>query len=113
MNIEPVIIQYLIGKLNRNSVYGDVPETPEDEFIVVDKTGSDREDKITTSTIAIQSTAPSKERASEVNEEVKTAMDEIIELGCIDDCQLNSDYNFSNIEKKGHRYQAVFEVTHR
>ena len=113
MNLEPVVINYLIGKLNITSVYGEVPETPVGDYIVVDKTGSDVENRITTSTIAIQSYSPTKASASELNDSVKAAMDEIIELRAIDDCQLMSDYNFSNPEKKDHRYQAVFEITHR
>lgn len=113
MNIEPIIIDYLKRKLVTDSVYGEIQEKPEEKYIVVDKTGSDTEDKVTTSTIAIQSTAPSKALASDTNEEVKDAMDEIIELPCIYDCQLMSDYNFTNVARKEHRYQSVFEITHR
>ena len=113
MNLEPVVINYLSEKLNMSSVYGEVPEKPESRYVVVDKTGSDVDNRITTSTVAIQSSAPTKAMASELNEEVKTAMDEIITLEVIYDCQLMSDYNFTNTEKKEHRYQAVFEITHR
>ena len=113
MNIEPVIINYLITELGTDNVYGEVPENPEGEYFIVDKTGSDYENRLTSSTIAIQSYASSKYRASELNEQVKAAMDRIIKLRVIDDCQLISDYNFTNIAKKEHRYQAVFEVTHR
>ena len=112
MNIETVVINYLTTELS-SSVYGEVPESPENEYFVVDKTGSDVEDRITTSTVAIQSHARSKARASDLNELVKAAMDRIISLRVIDDCQLMSDYNFTNIEKKEYRYQAVFEITHR
>ena len=40
------------------------------------------------------------------------AMEEIESIEEIAGCHLNSDYNFSNISKKQHRYQAVFEITH-
>ena len=81
--------------------------------IVVDKTGSDAENRLITSTVTIQSYAKSKARASELNEMIKSVMDESVALRTIDDCQLNSDYNFTDIEQKRHRYQAVFEITHR
>lgn len=113
MSIEPVIINYLITELQINSVYGEMQDNPEEEYIIVDKTGSDYENRVTTSTIAIQSHARSKARASEINELVKNAMDKSVELKDIYDCQLMSDYNFTNIEKKEYRYQAVFEITHR
>lgn len=112
MNIEPVIINYLIEELHTESVYAEVPEVPEEEYFIIDKTGSDTENRITTSTIAIQSYGPSKMRASEMNENVKTVMDDICRLSVIGDCKLMSDYNFSNIAKREHRYQAVFEITH-
>ena len=113
MNIEPVVIDYLKTELQTDSVYGEVQENPEEEYYVVDKTGSDAENRIITSTIAIQSYARSKARASDKNEMVKEVMDRIIRLPVIDDCQLMSDYNFTNTAKKEYRYQAVFLITHR
>ena len=113
MNIEPVIIDFLKTKLDTSSVYGEVQEKPEDEYFIIDKTGSGTENRITTSTIAIQSYAKSKARASDLNEQIKGAMDEAVILRIIDDCQLVSDYNFTDIATKRYRYQAVFEVTHR
>ena len=114
MNLEPVIINYLNNELRTYPAYGEVQENPEDEYFVVDKTGSDVENRLTTSTVAIQSCSKiSKSRASELNEMVKTAMDSIVRLPVIDDCQLMSDYNYTNIETKEYRYQAVFEITHR
>ena len=48
----------------------------------------------------------------EINEEVKAAMDEIIVLPEISRSKLNSDYNFTDTEKKRYRYQAVYDITH-
>lgn len=113
MSIEPIIIDYLKTELQTQSVYGEVQANPEEVYFVIDKTGSDIENMITTSTVAIQSYAQSKAQASDYNEKVKEAMDKIIRLPVIDDCQLMSDYNFTNTAKKEYRYQAVFLVTHR
>ena len=55
MNIEATIIDYLRGKLATDNVYGEIPDSPTGEFFVVDKTGSSTENRICTSTVAIQS----------------------------------------------------------
>lgn len=112
MNIETILIKYLQDALNTDNVFAEVPEVPVDEYWVVDKTGSSTVDRITTSTVAIQSYAGSKLLASEANEKLKEAMDSIVALNEIGGCHLNSDYNFTNTAKRQHRYQAVYDITH-
>ena len=112
MDIEAKIIDYLRTALRTEDVYGEIPDTQPEEYYVIDKTGSATENLICTSTVAIQSYAGSKARASELNEGVKAAMEDFMFQEDISDCHLNTDYNFSNIAKKQHRYQAVFEITH-
>ena len=112
MNIEATVIEYLMTALDTDNVYAEIPDNRADEFFVVDKTGSSTENWLCTSTIAIQSYGKSKLRAAELNEELKEAMEGIEALDDIAGCYLTNDYNFSNIAKKQHRYQAVFEITH-
>lgn len=112
MNIEFKVINYLKETLETDRVYGEKPDSPEGEFFVVDKTGSSIENRITTSTLAIQSYGPNKARASELNEILKAAMDLMPREKEIGACKLLSDYNYTNIAKKEHRYQAVFNITH-
>ena len=50
--------------------------------------------------------------AASLNEEVKQAMDDLISLNEICRSQLNSDYNFTDRNKRIYRYQAVYDVTH-
>lgn len=50
--------------------------------------------------------------AAELNEKVKSAMDEIVELDEVTRCELNSDYNYTDTSRKKYRYQAVFDITH-
>jgi len=113
MIIETEIIRYLQTALDTDRVYAEVPEDASGNFIVIDKTGGGSTDYINTATIAVQSYGSSKLRAIELNESVKTAMKDLIFFSDgISDCRLVTDYNFSNIAKKQHRYQAVFEITH-
>lgn len=105
--MERTIIEYLSGVLNV-PVYGEVPGSPENQFVVIDKTGSATENYITTITIAIQSYANTKYEASDLNETVIKAMETMPHYGGI---HLITDYQFNNPAVKRYRYQALFEIT--
>ncbi len=109
--IEKIIKDYLEKKLSVN-VYLEYPDTPTESFVILDKTGSSRENLIPAATFAVQSYARSKYEAAELNELVKIAMDELIELDEVTSSKLNSDYPFPDIKRKKYRYQAVYDVTH-
>ena len=108
--IEKVVLDYLETKLEVGC-YLEVP-SEQSSFIVIEKTGSSDEDGIYGATIAIQSYAPSLYEAASLNEQVKDAMKDIVELDEVSDCDLNSDYNFTNTLTKQYRYQAVFDLIH-
>lgn len=122
--IEQILITYLLNRTSAGTdVYCERPETPPYEYIIIEKTGSDTVNKITTSTIAIQSISNSLEggsmlQAITLNDEVKDALlgaDEdygLVELDDIVSVELNSDYNFTDTETKEYRYQAIFNITH-
>ena len=90
----------------------EVPAEPPATFVVIDKTGSSRLNLVNEATLAIQSYAATKAQAAELNERVKTAMDNIITLADIGGVKLNSDYNFTNTQTKKYRYQAVYVLTY-
>ena len=111
--IEKVILDYLnqhIGRL----VWMEIPKGEDlpEEYVLMDKTGSSCKDHIHTAIIALQSSADSMINASALNEIVKSTMDNLIELDEIGSSKLNSDYNFTDTQKKKYRYQAVYEITH-
>ena len=118
--IEKTVLDYLGTHLLIGTtpvpVYMQEPENSRPEtkktFVVVEKTGSGRENRIYTATIAIQSYAPTLYEAASLNELVKTAMDGITSLDGVSDSQLNSDYAFIKTSTKQPRYQAVFDLTH-
>ena len=111
--IEAVIISYLQDKTAaEKNVYAEIPKNAPSTFIVIEKTGSNTENRITTATIAIKSYAGSLIAAASLNEEVKVAMDESPVIDDIASCKLNSDYNFTDSTAKQYRYQAVFQITH-
>ncbi len=122
--IESIILTYLINRTSAGTnVYAERPTNIPDMYIKVEKTGSRRENLITTSTFAIQSISDSLQggsmlQAMTLNDEVKAALlgDRdgygIIELDEIANIELNSDYNFTDTETSEYRYQAIFTITH-
>lgn len=109
--IEKIVIDYLEESLGI-PVYAEYPENAEALFCVVEKTGSRRDEMIDFSTIAIQSYAPTLYMAAELNLRVKAVMEDIMDLPSINEAELNGDYNFTDLEMKRYRYQAIYEITH-
>lgn len=108
--IEKTILDYLTASLSV-PVYMERPEVNPESYVVIEKTGSGRYDRIETATLAIQSYACSMYEAATLNEAVKAAMDEAVNLDSIARVLLNSDYNYTDTASKSYRYQAVFDVT--
>ena len=109
--IEKIVLDYLNDALNV-PVYMEMPEDKPDRFVLIEKTGSSRENYIDFATITIQSYAESLYYASALNEDVKQAMDDIIALDTVSRAELNSDYNFTDTETKRYRYQAVYDLVY-
>lgn len=107
--IEEFLINYLNGKL-AVEVYGDIPTPMPTRFITVEKTGSSELNYIQQATIAIQSWAETRYEAMVINEMVKNAMKEAVELDEISRSHCRTDYNYTDTTTKRYRYQAVFEV---
>jgi hypothetical protein len=110
MIIEKVICDYLSNKLNI-PVLPEKPKRPYGRMVFVEKIGGG-DGFIKNSTLAIQSYEESLYKAAELNELVKDAMRDIIELNEICRVDLNSDYNWTDTETKEYRYQAVYDIIH-
>lgn len=109
--VEIILYEYLSEEASV-PVYMMIPPSPPDKYIVIEKTGSERANYITTATVAIQSYAPTLYEAAELNEEVKALMDNAVELPDVSSSKLQTDYNFTNTASKQPRYQAVYDVTY-
>ncbi len=81
-------------------------------YVLLDKTGSSRQNHIITSTFAVQSYGASLLEAAQLNEEVEEAMAGLLELDEITKVDLETDYNFTNTTTKQYRWQAVYHITH-
>lgn len=81
-------------------------------FILLDQTGSDETNHITTTTIAVQSYGATLWDAMVLNEKVKAAMKRFVRLDNVTRVELETDYNFTNTTTKQYRWQAVYNITH-
>lgn len=109
--IETVVLDYLNRAL-ASPCYMEMPEDPSGSFVIIEKTGSSVTNRITKANFAIQSYADSLYDAAALNEQVKEAMESMVELDTISKVELNSDYNYTDMALKAYRYQAVFVLTY-
>ena len=75
--IEEIVFNYLKNKLNVPVTFENINEV---EYVLIGKSGSSRFDFTNTATFFIQSYSSSKYKASLLNEKVKDAMYDLIEL---------------------------------
>lgn len=108
--IEKIVKKYLSENLTV-PVKLEKPEKQNPPYVVIDKTGTRRKDFIETTTLALQSYGETKQKAAELNEIVKAAMDNLISLPIISASDLDTDYDFTNTQTKEYRYQAIYNVT--
>lgn len=109
--IEIIILNHLKDKLSV-PVRLEKPEPASNEYVLFEKTSSGRTNMLSSSTFAFQSYSDSMYGVSSLNEEVKKAVDSLIELDEIASVKLNTDYNFTDTTTKKYRYQAVYDIKH-
>nr|DAJ71501.1 MAG TPA: tail completion protein [Caudoviricetes sp.] len=109
--VEKIIKDYLQSNLGI-PVRLEEDDNLEEEYVLIEKTGSGEEEHISKATIAIQSYSASLFGAATLNERVKETMRKIIELDNICRCDLNTDYNYTDTARKRYRYQAVYDIVH-
>ena len=109
--IEVIILNYLKTQLTE-PVYLEKPANAPEKYVFFEKTGSGRSNRLSSSTFAFQSYAGSLFSTCELNEKVKRAVDNLINLDAIGKVKLNSDYNYTDTIAKNYRYQAVYDIYH-
>ena len=109
--IETTVLDYLRDRLGV-PVTMEVPEGASGTFVVLEKTGSSRQNYIRRATLAVQSYAPTLLLAAQLDDRVIEAMLALPKRDRVAACRLERDYNFTDTETKKYRYQAVFAVTY-
>ena len=109
--IELVILEYLSDTLEVPVSLEKAGQTSK-RYVIFEKTGSGKSNKLPSSVFAFQSYAESLYQAALLNDLVKEAVENMVVLPKIGRVQLNSDYNFTDTTTKQYRYQAVFDISH-
>ena len=92
----------------------EVPEDRPQSYVLLQKTGSRRVNRLDRATFAVQNIAPTLYEAAVLNEQVKAVMDGLPYAAAnVFRAELNSDYNFTDTETKERRYQAVYHITYK
>ena len=111
--IEKTILDYLSQELAETGIGVGLELPPGKDpakYVVIEKTGSSKVNRVLNATLAIQSYGPTLYDAASLNESIKTIMEEAVSLDDISKVSINSDYNFSDPDTKRYRYQAIFDV---
>lgn len=109
--IEAVVRNYLESA--GFQAYMETPVRPEEEYLLIEKTGSGRQNQIETATIAVQCISKkSLFRSAQMCEQMIEVMNDFSRLDEIFSCKLVSDYNYTNTATKEYRYQAIFTLSY-
>lgn len=115
--IEQTILNYLNTILDV-PVLMELPEVPSedfpnwpDQFVVIERVGGGKTNHVNQASFALQSYSMlSLYNAAALDDDVKTAMDNIIELPEIGGAKMASNYNHTDTRTKRYRYQCVYDI---
>lgn len=110
--IEITIKKYLEEK-TKKTVLLEHKENEPAQFFLIQKLGGGFRDGISNASFAIQSYANSKYECAVMNEDLKKAMLSAIELKDVSSVRLDSDYDYTDVQEKKHRYQAVYDIYYK
>lgn len=79
-------------------------------YVIIQRIGGSVDDHIHSVSFALQSVAGSLMEACLLNEEVKKAMESLIESPDVSKIVLDSDYEYIDTATKRYRYQAVYDM---
>lgn len=93
-------------------IFFEFPSRPPGTFVVLKVSGNGRENLLDAATLVADSYGTSLLATAELNDRVKTAMDELADLPQISSSRRAGDYPVFDTQNKKHRYQAVQNITH-
>lgn len=105
-------IKEFLEKVLELKVFFEMPKENLQQFILLEKIGSSKENYLKSSTYAFKSYAETLYEAAKLNEKCKNAVEKMIILNSVVGIHLNSDYPFPDTTTKQYRYQAVYDINH-
>lgn len=109
--IETTIIAYLNANL---TVYvgGEIPDKPPLRYVVVQKKGGERVNRIDTALFQFDAYAESLAAAAALCKDVMAVVEDMTDLDDICSCEYGGDFNATDTASKRYRYQAMYNITH-
>ena len=108
--IELMLKNFIDNNLNYPA-YMEIPNSPPDNFFVIEKVGGSRDEFIDSATVAIQTYAPSMYQTAKLSETmIDAVLNDFKSQPDVASVELNSSYNFPDTSTKRYRYQALFEI---
>lgn len=109
MLIEPIVLSYLQAKLDV-PVFMEIPAHPTDTFVTIQKIDAGERDHIFAVTLEIHSYAQSKFEAAELDDKVREAMENIVELDAISASKFGGGNDAPNTSTKMYRYRSYYNL---
>ena len=109
--IELVVLEQIKKEIGL-PVFMERPDRPPKSFVLIQKVGSAKTNHLESSVFAFQSYAETLYKAADLNQRLKKAISNLMELPKIAGIRLNGDYNFTDPEEGAYRYQAIFKINH-
>lgn len=116
--VEILVLKYL-EKMVDIPVLLEAPEVPSDEYptepkeyLIIEKTGETRTNRINTARVAVQSYGDSLYEVVKRDDVIRAIMEGCVEKDEFMLCKLVSSYNFTDTRRKKYRYQSVFEIVY-
>ena len=109
MDIERVVAKRILDATEIPTVL-EVPKERPDEFISVELTGTNGTRFIHTCTLAVQSWAKTRKRASEISRKVEDAVPGLTDEANIFSAVATGSYRWPDPDSRNERYQTTIEI---
>ena len=110
MMIEVKLYNFLKSRLNDVTVCLERPETKPDYYVLIERTGGMETNYISGATVDIISKAPTLYKAMELDEKVRNAMRDFINVDNVSSCTLNATGNWTDTTTHEYRYHSTFII---
>ncbi|WP_290172133.1 hypothetical protein [uncultured Dubosiella sp.] len=108
MLAEKLILDYLSKVLP--DILVTLETSTDSNYVLIERVGGLESDGVARVSFAIQSYGKTLLEACALNDRVKSAMRNIINLNPVSKVDLDSDYNWTDETTKKYRYQAVYDL---
>lgn len=109
--IEKDFLDFLLHKIEEKG-YLEEPTNPPQRYFTLERTSGGGNRFVREATIAVKAYAPTLAEAAALSHEIVKAADDFIENEKVTRCTLNTEANFTDLQRRRHRYQAVFDISY-